>query len=135
MEERNEKLRIYSYAKVWNMEHSIYTLGNVNLPVPIHPNNAIYFIGSFFFLMLIGKILPVINLLPVIVRYVIIPYALTFFLRKKKLDGKNPIRYFVGYIRYQLYENGKYFERFKVYSDYANIEKMNWICSVRYHKC
>ncbi len=134
MDEKTEKIQIYSYAKVWNLEHSIYSIGNVNLPVPIHPNNALYFIGSFLFIIILGKIFPLINLFPVIVRCLIIPYAITYVLRKKKLDGKSPIKYFIGLLIYELFIDGRYFERFKGYSERPQIEKMNWICSVRYHK-
>lgn len=131
---KNEKIQIYSYAKVWTLEHSIYSLGNVILPVPIHPYNLLYFALSLAVVMMLCNVLPMLNLFPLIFRYIGFPYAITVFLRKKKLDGKSPIKYFIAYLKYQLMERGRYFERFKGFPDRAVTCKLEWICSMRYHR-
>lgn len=115
------------------MEHSIYTLGNITLPVPIHPYNLLYFVAALMIVMGLTKVLPEITVLPVVIRYLGIPYGITVFLRKKKLDGKNPIKYFKAYIIY-LIETGMYFEHFKGHSDKVNTYKIDGFCSIQYHR-
>lgn len=131
---KSERIQIYSYSKVWNIEHRIYSIGNINLPVPVQPYNALYFVLSCGFVVALCRLLPIISLLPGVIRYFVFPYAITVFLRKKKLDGKNPIKYFIAYIKYQLFERGRYFEHFKSFSDRATTYQLKWICSVKYHK-
>lgn len=132
--EKGQKLQIYSYAKIWSLEHSIYSLGNINLPVPVHPYNLLYFAGALAFVMLLCKIFPLLCLLPVILRYLALPYGITIFLRKKKLDGKSPVKYLLAYIKYEFFERGRYFERFNGFSDRTEVYPMEWICSTKYHK-
>lgn len=129
-----ESIHIYSYSKVWSLEHSIYSLGNINLPVPIHPYDLLYFVGTLVFIVLLCKVIPVLSLFPVIIRYILTPYGLTTFLRKKKLDGKNPLKYFIAYAKYYLFEKGQYFERFRRFTDRVDLERLSWICSVKYHR-
>lgn len=133
-EKESEKIQIYSYAKVWSLEHSIYSIGNVNLPIPVHPYDVLYFVIALVLVTMLGRFLQAFNLLPGIIRYFIFPYLISVFLRKKKLDGKSPIKYFIAYIKYQLCEQGRYFEHFKSFPDRATTYQLKWICSAKYHK-
>lgn len=42
----NDKLTIYSYAKVWKIEKKIYNIGNIVFPVPIELWSGVYLIIS-----------------------------------------------------------------------------------------
>lgn len=132
--EKVEKIQIYSCQKVWKIEHSIYSVGNINLPVPVQPSNLLYFCGTFAIMALLCKLFPVLYSLPFVLRVFAIPYGITVFLRKKKLDGKNPIKYLIAWIKYELFENGKYFERFEGFSDRSEQKQINWLCSMKYHR-
>ncbi|SFS08054.1 TcpE family conjugal transfer membrane protein [Anaeromicropila populeti] len=129
-----ESIRLYSYAKVWKVEHKIYSFNNINLPVPIKPFDVLYFGVSMLFVMLVGKFLPFFEHIPTLIRLGAMPYGIMVFMQKKKLDGKNPIKYFFGYIMYFIFEKGKYIERFQIMSDKEVKFKLVWWSSRVCHK-
>lgn len=131
----NNKIRLFSYSKVWKIEHKIYSFQNITLPVPINPVDLLYFCSSAFFVFIVGKIIPPITVVPVVLRLLALPYGITKFLTKKKLDGKNPIKFFIGYIYFVFIEKNSYIEKFKR-NPIKGEEKLTlkWVCSRGYSK-
>ncbi len=128
----DKKIIIYSYAKVWKVEKKIYNLGNIIFPVPIELWNAVCFAGVVFVICIFQKIFPVITAIPVIVRLGVIPYGIMYLLRKIKLDGKNPVKYFAGVFVYLLHERYIRLERFIPFRDSGEHLSVNWNCSMAY---
>lgn len=128
MEDR--RIKLYSYKKFWRVEKKIYSFQNIVLPVPVNPYDVLYFMIVFFISFLIGKIIPAYLTVPVVIRCIAIPYAVTNYIRKKKLDGKNPIKYFRDYIKYIFTEKGNYFEGFKKNVNRKEVIHLSWKCSV-----
>lgn len=126
----SKKITIYSYNKVWKVKKKIYSIQNFVLPVPIDPFQILYFSCAFIFIVILGNILPFIKLIPTVIRCIAIPYGITTFLMKKKLDGKNPIKFFIGLMVYVFVERNSYYERFKrgIRKRNSNM-KLNWNCS------
>lgn len=122
------KIRILSYDKVWSVEKKIHSIYNLKLPVPIAVDQFQYVAG-----IIIVMFFPIFSFLPDVFRFVMIPYFGSNFLAKKKLDGKNPVRFFIGYIEYLIIEKGTYREKFRIYP-IRNEEKIkiNWTCSRGY---
>lgn len=128
----NKKITIYSYAKVWKVEKKIYNLGNIIFPVPIELWNAVCFAAVVFWVCIFQKIFPVITTIPVIVRLGVIPYGIMYLLRKIKLDGKNPVKYFAGVFVHLLYERYICLERFVSFRGSREHLYVNWNCSMAY---
>lgn len=131
----HNKVKLYSYKKVWKISYKIYSIANINLPVPVDPYDLLYFFGAAGFILILGNIFPVLKNIPPVLSYVALPYGVMKFLTKKKLDGKNPIKYFVGYLYHIFVERNTYIERFKTYP-YKREErlKLRWFCSMGYSK-
>ncbi|MFV0518351.1 MAG: TcpE family conjugal transfer membrane protein [Aminipila sp.] len=89
-----------SYRKVWKFERKLYAIDDIKLPIPINPDEAVYFALGIFITIGLLKILPFLNAIPFIVRYMVFPYGLMKFLTKKKFDGKLPHRFLIGYFDY-----------------------------------
>lgn len=124
-----ERVKIYSYTKVWKVEKKIYSISNIPLPRPINPFDLLSFVGAALFMLILGFIIPVTAKLPEVIRFIGIPYGITNYLMKKKLDGKNPIKYFIGCIRYLLTMKGNYLQAFKNHADKKEKLTMSWNCS------
>lgn len=128
--DEEKKITLYSYSKVWRVEKKIYAFGNIILPCPIGIYDLLYFIIFAFIMTIFGNLIPIITEVPIIIRLVIVPYFAGRFVQKKKLDGKNPIKYFFGYIKYVFVDKGTYIERFNKKNDKTEKEvKINWVCS------
>lgn len=125
-----DKITIYSYAKVWRYEKKIYNIMNWNLPSPINPYDLATFIGILMAELMAGNVLPFIGRMPFVLKYLVIPYLGTYILRRKKLDGKNPISYFFGALWYYLFTAGTYVEGWKRRRDKTKKIKLDWYYSV-----
>lgn len=134
MEEKKE-LEIYSYSKVWKVENKIYAIQNVQLPVPISPNQAIYFSAVVGILWITGRVFPVLITIPFAIKYVIIPYLVSKFLLTKKMDGKNPVKYILGIIRFVFMENDFCIERFSERPVKTKPIHLHWLCTQAEGRC
>ncbi len=126
------KIKIFSYAKVWKVEKKIYAISRFSLPRPISPYDLLAFAGVVLCMMLFSKLIPLLAVMPVIIRYIGIPYAIVAYLTKKKLDGKNPLKYFSGCILYFFTVRGTYLQLFHRNRNMQKKEKitLNWNCSM-----
>ena len=129
MDEPKKTITIYSYSKVWKIEKKIYAIQNFTLPMPIDPWQLLYFGITWLICNVIFSVLPGFSGIPVIIRSIMIPYAISKFVMTKKLDGKNPIRFFVGIIVFLFTEQGKTVEHFRSTPNKSVTEKFNWKCS------
>ena len=89
-----------TYNKMWKFERKIYAIDDLKLPIPINPDEVVYFVIGLLITIAILKVLPFLNAVPFIVRYLAVPYGLMKFLTKKKFDGKLPHKFVIGYIDY-----------------------------------
>lgn len=126
--EKRQRIRIYSYTKVWKKQFKIYSFGNLVLPVPIDLVQIGYFILAIIISVVISAIFPFLSAVPVAIKFIMLPYLISQFLLRKKLDGKNPIKYFVGILFY-LFEKGSFLNRFAEHSDKEGDIKIYWNCS------
>lgn len=123
------KVTLYSYSKVWNVEKKVYALFDVILPAPINPYTIIVFIFVLLGFMCLEQLIPILAKIPTILRYMVLPYLSAQYLMKKKLDGKNPLKYLLGIILYLITERGFYFEKFTKYPLVEETIKIDWKCS------
>ena len=129
MEKPNEKITLYSYHKVWKIEKKIYAVQNIVLPFPIDPWELVYFGATWIVCNVIFGLLPGVSNIPVMIRSIMLPFAISKFLMTKKLDGKNPLRYMLGVITFLFVEQGKSVEFFQTTPDKEATIKLTWNCS------
>ncbi len=132
MEEKNEKnKRIYinAYNNAWNVEKKIYAIQNFRLPVPVSLIEAVYFVLIVAIIVILGTIFKGFTKIPSILRFIVLPYFLTKFLVRKKLDGKSPQKYFITWLKYVIKKN-IYIERFSEVNKTKDDKiKIDWQCS------
>lgn len=120
------KVTLYSYSKVWKVEKKVYSLFDIILPAPINPYTIVVFIFVLLGFMGLERLLPILTKIPVILRYLVLPYLSAQYLMKKKLDGKNPLKYLLGIIIYLITERSFYIEKFTKYPAVEESIKLNW---------
>lgn len=126
MKEGNESIRIYSYSKIWKLENKIYAIQNIQLPAPVSPTQLIYFAGTAVFILIICKIIPLFGAIPAVLKYGAVPLIISNFLLTKKLDGKNPIKYFIGFLVFLFAESDNCLERFQEKKCKEKPFKLEW---------
>ena len=129
MEKPSEKITLYSYHKIWKIEKKIYAIQNIVLPIPIDPWELLYFGATWVVCNVIFGLLPGVSNIPVMIRSIMLPFAISKFLMTKKLDGKNPLRYMLGVITFLFVEKGKSVEFFQTTPDKEATIKLTWNCS------
>lgn len=129
MEKPSEKITLYSYHKIWKIEKKIYAIQNIVLPIPIDPWELLYFGATWVVCNVIFGLLPGVSNIPVMIRSIMLPFAISKFLMTKKLDGKNPLRYMLGVITFLFVEQGKSVEFFQTTPDKEATVKLTWNCS------
>lgn len=126
----DKRIIIYSYRKVWNVEKKIYAFQNIRLPFPINPYELLEFIGIALLMFVFGKIFPILSGIPTVLKYLAFPYIITNYLMKKKLDGKNPVKYFLGCCVYFFTLRGKYLQQLKQHPNKQVKITLSWSCSM-----
>lgn len=96
-----EKVRIRTYRQVWQQEHVIYQIERVRLPFPVSLRQAGVFAASAAAMLIVSKLPGVANTSPVL-RYVLVPGLITWFLTRQRLDGKPPLRWLSSWLAYLL---------------------------------
>ena len=129
MEKPSEKITLYSYHKIWKIEKKIYAIQNKVLPIQIDPWELLYFGATWVVCNVIFGLLPGVSNIPVMIRSIMLPFAISKFLMTKKLDGKNPLRYMLGVITFLFVEQGKSVEFFQTTPDKEATIKLTWNCS------
>lgn len=128
-QQETQKVRLYSYSKVWNTENKIYSFQNLVLPAPVSPNEVLYFILIMGVIFVLSRIFTLLQTVPGVVTYIVFPYIITTYLRKKKLDGKNPIKYLIGYVRQLLFDKNTFTEGFEKHTAKDEKITLKWNCS------
>lgn len=89
-----------TYKSIWKYERKIYSLENIKLLVPVRPSEVLFFGVGLLITYFLCKMVLFLHSVPFIFRYVLIPFGIMKFLTKKRLDGKMPHRFLIGYFSY-----------------------------------
>lgn len=90
---------ISTHEKAWKYEKKVYAISNWKLPVPVNLSRMGYF-GIGLFLMLIVSKIPLIAMIPAVIRYLLVPFLIMKFLARITFDGKSPLRWLAGFFGY-----------------------------------
>lgn len=96
-----EQVRLRTYRQVWVQERVIYQIERVRLPFPVTFRQVGVFGASLGAMLVISRV-PAVAALPVLLRYLLIPAAVTWFLTQQRLDGKPPLPWLLSMVRYAL---------------------------------
>lgn len=94
-----ESVRLRTYKQVWTQERVIYQIERVRLPFPVSFRQAGVFAAVAALMVALSGI-PVVAESSPLLRYLVIPGGLTWFLTKQRLDGKPPLRWLLSILRY-----------------------------------
>lgn len=100
MQNENDDVEILlrSYSGIWRVEKVIEHLNGVKIP-STHIEYVLYYIASLAVEGLILLIIPPLRDMSVLLIFGI-PYGVATFLKKVKLDGKNPVKFFGSLLKY-----------------------------------
>lgn len=110
-------LVIKTYKKLWRLDYKIYALGtSLALPRPLPVRFASYLGMAAAIMSQVNK-LPFMGTVPFVVKWVLIPVGIAELLDTVKLDGKNPVLFFGGCLRFMLLEKGVHLEHFREHEE------------------
>ena len=93
-------MNIKVFTKVWNVEKLVYRINDINLPFVVPTSQIKYFITSFMFFLIFGK-LPIISLVSnSVFNKIGLSILIALGLSKLKFDGKSPISFLKSVITY-----------------------------------
>ena len=93
-------MRIRTYAQVWRLERVIYQIEGISLPFAVTVQQVGVFFTVAAAMALLARILPFLDQIGLVGRYLLIPALASWFLTQQKLDGKAPHRWLWGMLRY-----------------------------------
>lgn len=93
---------IKSYTSIWNVEKVIYSLMNYNLPFPLTFTQIAWFMGVLFFNIVFQNLPPLSMTDNVLLKYIVMPAGVTWFMSQKTFDGKRPYSFFRSAVSYYL---------------------------------
>lgn len=96
-----DKVRLRTYRQVWSQERVIYQIERVRLPFPVSFRQAGVFAVALLSMVLLSA-LPLVAAASPVLRYLVIPGGVAWFLTKQRLDGKPPLRWLLSMLRYWL---------------------------------
>lgn len=118
--DNKEPIILRTYSSVWKIENKIYSIDTIKLLFPVKPSELIYFFLSLLINYFLLKLLPFLDGIPFIFKWVVVPYLLMKFLTKQKLDGKLPHKFFIDYMIFKL--GPKKFSKFQPVEEYKKIK-------------
>lgn len=111
-----EQRTLRTYAKAWDFETVIYTVGDISLPFPVNLTQLGFFGASFALCFIIFAILPSFNIIPGVIKYLVLPFLMMKAATRLKVDGKKPYLWILGEFKYLFLET-KTLSRFKKYKE------------------
>lgn len=94
-------VRLRTYRQVWSQERVIYQVEKVRLPFPVSFRQAGVFAVTVALMALVSG-MPVVSATSPVLRYLILPGGVTWFLTKQRLDGKPPLRWLFSMLRFAV---------------------------------
>lgn len=94
--------KIKSYSSIWNVEKIIYSLMNINLPVPLTFTQIAWFMGVLFANIIFRNVPPLVWTDNVLLKYMAIPAGITWLMSQKTFDGKKPYSFLKSVIAYYI---------------------------------
>ena len=82
--------KVRSYTSIWSVEKVLYSINDFKLPFPVTLTQMTWFVASLLAVILLGDVPPFSIIQGAFLKYLGIPFALTWFMCQKTFDGKKP---------------------------------------------
>jgi hypothetical protein len=100
-----------AYSKIWNMPIKIHAIEGTKLLIPLSIWDIFFYFIGFLIMFLLNMVFPFIQGLPLLFKYIFIPWFLMKFMLFSGLEGKQPHKYFWDLLVYlALPKNYEYFK-------------------------
>ncbi|MEK5394025.1 TcpE family conjugal transfer membrane protein [Margalitia sp. FSL K6-0131] len=94
---------VRTYKRMWRFERYFYSFDRFKLPRPITWWQLWYFLIAELVIIVINANTPLLVWVNTfIVKFVVFPGVISFYLSRKKHDGKSPHKFFYSQIKYYL---------------------------------
>lgn len=94
--------KMKSYSSVWNVEKVVYGISDISLPFPVTYSQMLWFVVSLLIVVMFKDIPPLSFINGALIKYVVIPVGITWFMSQKTFDGKKPFHFIRTIICYAL---------------------------------
>lgn len=85
--------KIKSYTGIWNVEKVIYSINDFNLPIPLTISQLSWGVSTLMIMIVCQNIPPFSWVDNYLLKYFVIPIAITWLMSQKTFDGKKPYSY------------------------------------------
>jgi hypothetical protein len=119
-----------TYKRVWRLERFFYNIERFKLPRPVTFSQLGYFFVGLVIVFIIQGVAPfLLAWMPSsLIRYLGLPFILSWYLSKKKHDGKAPHKWL--WVQFKYHFSPKYITRYK-YADKPGVKKYTGTTSIR----
>lgn len=94
--------KIKSYTSIWSVEKVLYSINDFKLPFPVTFTQMAWFVISLIVVMVLKNLPPLCFINSVFLKYLGIPFGLTWFMCQKTFDGKKPYGFLKAVICYLI---------------------------------
>ncbi len=94
--------KVKSFTNIWNVEKVLYSINDLRLPFPVTFSQMAWFVATEFAIIFLSDIPPFSMMDSAIIKYGVIPVAVTWFMSQKTFDGKKPYRFLTSVLTYYI---------------------------------
>lgn len=95
-----KQIRIYNH--VFRIEKTVYSIQGIPLPIPVSYRQLLFFVGTEMVMLFLNRFPPISWIDYHLIKFVGIPFLVSWFFTRKTLDGKAPHRFLLRYLEYTL---------------------------------
>lgn len=126
--------KIRSYTSIWSVEKVLYSINDLTLPFPISFTQMTWFVLSLFLMILLGNLPPFSLIEGAFLKYLGIPFGLTWFMSQKTFDGKRPYSFLKSVIAYAFRSKRTFAGKKIALSSYRGTEPITIVRSETVHE-
>ena len=92
--------KLKSYTGIWSVEKIIYAINDWTLPFPVTFTQMGWFVGAIIAVIMFQDMPPLSMTDNVLLKYIVIPVGVAWFMSQKTFDGKKPYNFLKSFIAY-----------------------------------
>lgn len=92
--------RLKDYSSIWNVEHIIYALNDVNLPFPLTLSQISWFVGAWIVTLVFKNVFPLVLIDNTLMKHIVLPAGIAWIMSQKTFDGMKPLTFICSVFGY-----------------------------------
>ncbi len=93
-----KEIKIYSTS--WKLEKMIYGVSDISFIVPLSISQIVWLFVSLLFIITFSDSFPLAYIDNALLKYLVIPIGITWFMSQKTFDDKKPFKYLLTVVLY-----------------------------------